>query len=253
MRRLIILFCVVFCGAAYAATETINWFVDGGVYATTTCESGGDITLPPTPTKYGYTFHGWDTYIPLEYIESTGDQQIITDISGFDVGDWEIYVKWMVPEYVQAQGNYAGVVGVYESETKNTYRIIANRTAVDSYLVHGNSTAEGGGEVVEASVGQIHEATIFNGFVTLDGEKHITTAGDQPLDSDSTFKIAWVYTYGFSARYYAITVKKSGVLVGNFVPAKIFDNKVGLFDTVSHQFYESTTDTPFIAGPVVGE
>lgn len=257
MRHLIILFGALFSVVAHAATETINWFVDGGVYATTTCETGGDIALPTTPTKYGYTFHGWDAYIPLEYIESTGDQQIITDISGFDVGDWEIYVKWMVPEYVQAQANYAGIVGVYESELKNTYRIIANRTAIDSYRVYGNSIAGEGGEVVEVSVGQIHEATISNGFVTLDGEKHITTAGDQPLDSDSTFKIAMIYTTGsnlyFSARYYAISVKKSGVLAGNFVPAKLSDNKVGLFDTVSHQFYESTTDMPFIAGPVVGE
>ena len=51
--------CVCAGGAAFGATETVNWYVDRALYNTTTCQSGGDIVLPTAPTKTGYTFGGW--------------------------------------------------------------------------------------------------------------------------------------------------------------------------------------------------
>ena len=46
----------------FARTETTEWWVDGDVYATTSCETGGDISTPPqNPTKKGHTFQGWET------------------------------------------------------------------------------------------------------------------------------------------------------------------------------------------------
>ena len=49
----------MFVCASYADTETINWYVDGSVYNTSTCQSGGDVNLPTQPTKRGHTFAGW--------------------------------------------------------------------------------------------------------------------------------------------------------------------------------------------------
>ena len=75
MKRLLLFLSLCFiCTAAIA--HTINWYVDGSVYHTTTCESGEDVTPPTAPEKYGYTFRGWKKYIPIEYLESTGTQYI---------------------------------------------------------------------------------------------------------------------------------------------------------------------------------
>ena len=50
---------MLFTCTSYADTETINWYVDGSVYNTTSCQSGGNVTLPAQPSKTGYTFVGW--------------------------------------------------------------------------------------------------------------------------------------------------------------------------------------------------
>ena len=85
MKRFLILLSLLFCTIAYAQTETINWYVDGNVYQTTMCESGDNITPPTAPNKRGYTFQGWQTYVPIEYLEATGtqwiDPQIINSLS----------------------------------------------------------------------------------------------------------------------------------------------------------------------------
>jgi len=59
MKRLLLLLSLIFTTVSYGDTETIKWYVDGGVYSTTTCQSGGNVTLPSQPSKPGYTFLGW--------------------------------------------------------------------------------------------------------------------------------------------------------------------------------------------------
>ncbi len=59
----------------HAQTETIKWYVNGVLYDTTTCESGGDIT-PPNIDNFGYTFTGWE---PAIYDMSTLDASIDAD------------------------------------------------------------------------------------------------------------------------------------------------------------------------------
>ena len=59
MKKFHIFLLMMLACNAYAATETINWYVDGSVYDTTTCQSGGNVNLPTQPTKRGHTFAGW--------------------------------------------------------------------------------------------------------------------------------------------------------------------------------------------------
>ena len=75
MKRFVLIMLSIFtCAIATAATETTEWWVDGEVYATTSCETGGDISTPPqNPTKKGYTFQGWETAV---YDMSTLDATI---------------------------------------------------------------------------------------------------------------------------------------------------------------------------------
>ena len=62
MKRFIFLLLVPIPVTVLAQTETTEWWVNGEVYATTSCETGGDISTPPqNPTKKGHTFQGWET------------------------------------------------------------------------------------------------------------------------------------------------------------------------------------------------
>ena len=63
MKRFVLIMLSIFtCAIATAATETTEWYVGANLYATTSCETGGDISTPPqNPTKKGYTFQGWET------------------------------------------------------------------------------------------------------------------------------------------------------------------------------------------------
>ena len=70
---LIFMWLVAVCGVANAQTETTKWYIDGKVYTTTNCESGGDIEVPELPERFGYTFQGW---MPAVYDMSTIDTSI---------------------------------------------------------------------------------------------------------------------------------------------------------------------------------
>ena len=59
MKKALISLLAIYSINCYADTETINWYVDGTLYDTTTCESGEYINLPNEPVKDGYTFLGW--------------------------------------------------------------------------------------------------------------------------------------------------------------------------------------------------
>ena len=53
---------LLMCRASLAQTESTEWYVGANLYATTSCETGGDISTPPqNPTKKGHTFQGWET------------------------------------------------------------------------------------------------------------------------------------------------------------------------------------------------
>ena len=59
MKRIFGILLLMFATASFADTETINWYVDDSLYNTTTCQTGGDITLQTAPAKRGHTFTGW--------------------------------------------------------------------------------------------------------------------------------------------------------------------------------------------------
>ena len=73
MKKLLVGLCMVFMMSASATTVNIDWDVDGSTYAQTTCEIGGNLTLPAqTPTKYGYTFKGWKYDVVYGTVSQSG-------------------------------------------------------------------------------------------------------------------------------------------------------------------------------------
>ena len=87
MKCLLVLFGILICSICRADTETTNWYVNGELYDTTSCEYGGNIDVPTPPSKRGYTFQGWETAI---YDISTLD----TTING--ISDSPRGIKWRV-------------------------------------------------------------------------------------------------------------------------------------------------------------
>ncbi|MBP5485972.1 MAG: hypothetical protein J6Y07_04695 [Alphaproteobacteria bacterium] len=199
-----------------------------------------DTTLVP----YGYT--------PLEYIESNGTQGIDTGVRGLDVGDWEIYVKWMITG--QQDGYYPYIVGAYKSETNNAYRIILNKLSTTDYYVNGNTKAGNAKGVNNLSMNVAHEGIIRNGSVIIDGVTYQKPATGDPIPSDSSIRL---FKHGSGpgivGRIYASWAKKDSVMQYNYIPAKRnSDNEIGMYDTVSDTFKTNTGTGTLIAGPEVG-
>ena len=192
-------------------------------------------------------------YTELEYIESTGTQWIDTGISGFNTGNWEIYAKWLLPVATQTNP-YANVFSAYSSENHNSYRIITKLKDSSVYYVSGNSKAGGGSALVaDKAINQIHTATARNGSVIFDGETINTPTQGTALPSSVNLGI-FARGDGASkiiARIYSVNVKKDGVLIGDFVPAKNASNELGMYDTVRGQFFTNQGTGTFIAGPEV--
>lgn len=69
MKKFFVFLCAMFAMSAFA--HTMNWYVDGSMYDTTTCETGTNLAVPnPAPTKHGYHFVGWH----FDEIIGTGSQ-----------------------------------------------------------------------------------------------------------------------------------------------------------------------------------
>ena len=83
MKKILFLyaFLIVCITLPGMATETIEYYVDGTLYDTKTCDVGDDIVLPTTaPTKTGYTFGGWDY---RKFDMSTLDHTINGNTTGY--------------------------------------------------------------------------------------------------------------------------------------------------------------------------
>ena len=215
------------------------------------CANSPACTLWTIVDQTAYAYQLPDGYTRLQYIESTGTQCIDTGISGFNTGNWEIYAKWLLPVATQTN-RYAPVFGMYAGEDYNTYRIITNLTDSSRYLIYGNSKAGVGWPGVAGAINQIHTATVRNGSVIFDGETINTPTQGTALPTGSKLGIFCVAggTSKIIAKIYSVNVKKDGVLIGDFIPAKRdSDDVLGMYDTVSGQFFTNSGTGDFIAGP----
>ena len=79
------------CTFALAETETIKWYIEGQLYDTTSCESGGDINTPNVPERFGYTFEGWE---PAIYDMSTLDTTINGNSSSASSNTWTVIFSY---------------------------------------------------------------------------------------------------------------------------------------------------------------
>lgn len=238
----------MFCTAAIA--RTINWYVDGSVYQTTTCNSGDGVTPPTPPAKYGYTFQGWEKYVRIEYIESTGTQYIDT---GFKPNqDTRIVMEYMVTTY-DAEG---WIFGARYSSYGLLYT--ANRAIRSDYASELNGPNLRNG--------------FYNDKLKVDKNKNKTTVYDSNefvlanlTNPSATFQTGYnLLICGLSnngtpaifpanMRVYSFQLYDNGILVRDFIPVLDQNDTSCLYDKVSKTLFYNAGTGDFIAGPMVGE
>ena len=239
MKRIICVLCLLCCGVAFADTETINWYVDGNVYNTTTCEIGGDIILPNPPEKYGYTFQGWREYIPIEYLfSSTAAGPLI------DTG-------YLINENIRIQAKF----------------FVTNRWSNFFGCIDGLSVTAGGnlefhyGDVTYGLDGMLSG----NNAIEIDWNKNVINysidgKNTQTLKVESNnFKPCNMYLFGSGKtsvgvmRLYYLQIYDNDILVRDFIPVLDEDGIPSLYDSVENKFYYNVGTGEFVAGPVTGE
>ena len=249
MKRIIFLLTTIFtCTCSYAETINLHWLNDNGTtYTESTCTVDDDLIIPTTPpTKYGYTFTGWDLlpYISLEYIESTGTQYIDTGI--YTSNEITAEYTFALTELPSGIGQIFGAGGNYPTDTQVW-------TEWGSFLVAkcGNSYCSCG-----AQDKNIH-TVIFNntdGNVLFDNN----TRGSF-LSYNSNRKVMFLgrsnhaNVYPTKQKIYSakFTNKTTGLIIADFIPVLDDAGTPCMYDLVEHKFYYNAGSGDFIAGPVL--
>ena len=245
MKKILILLFIIFTGATYAETISINWLNGNSVYATSTCTVGDDLILPAAPTpEYGYHFTGWTTqYTFLEYIESTGTQYIDT---GLSTKNFDISVKY---EFTAAQTSTDQIL-FGSTESGNLYYL--DFTLSGGWVRYGTIISPNLGVTPVAN--RIYTVDVKNGVWYMDDSLLFDASAQGDFTSSVTFKIfkgsSNFSNYG-KYRCYSFEIKENNTLVRNFIPAKrLTDNAIGMYDTVTNTFFTNAGTGEFIAGPV---
>lgn len=228
------LFAVITC-TAFA--HTIEWYVDGSVYDTTTCSSGDNITPPTAPAKYGYHLVEWkrSEYTELEYIESTGTQYIDTGVTG--VCELTMIAQGTNSQPLRseivagsAHENSASWIGVFSSQTNWQRSNVPFTTKVNILF-------------------QFKEPP---SIYTIDNQTYETSSGS--YYDTRPIKLFGIDLYMAHVRIFKATFTQNGITVRNFIPVKqISDNAIGMYDTISNTFFTNKGTGEFIAGPEIGD
>ncbi len=242
-----------FCAASIAEQITINWLnTDGTRNRTTSCTIGGDVILPYTPTKYGYTFQGWRAnYTPIEYLESTGTQYIDTgyvpDIGDILAIDTTVHITkdvsntWLTGWYKGPSNSM--LLGTYTSKFYFTYNLDNNATyyKLDTINKHRIRFNVNGG--------------IYIDDILVSG----TVANNTPLTVTPTRIFIFARYNGSSpdslirAKLYDFKIIINGTLVRDFIPVLDKDGTPCMYDKVEGKFYYNAGTGQFIAGPIINE
>ena len=247
MKRLLLFLSLCFiCTAAIA--HTINWYVDGNVYHTTTCESGENVTPPIAPEKYGYTFKGWILYTNIEYLESTGTQWIDTGL----IFDQDTSIKIKVNLNDVTVNQYGYVFGAGDSAQTNSFEMYTWNSAID-FNYNGNNSSEeissGDTVVVDWDKNKIKYSKNEGPYVQI-------TTSYVPFSTPYTVSMFAIHRpngiRGTSQiKIYYFKVYDKGYLIRDFIPVLDTDGVPCMYDLVEHKFYYNAGTGDFIAGPIV--
>lgn len=248
MKRLLLFLSLYFvCSAAIA--HTINWYVDGSVYHTTTCESGDDITPPTAPEKYGYTFKGWRDYTPIEYLESTGTQYIDTGyIPNQDTG---VKTKAVFNSVINSETNMFGsgqnydnrAFELYTWEQKLSFNYFNKNYEIDSMAVGDTIVIDWNKNIINYSKNDGPYVEVVHQYGDFVSPHNMVMFAIQRPTGIGVGKV----------KIYYFKIYDNGTLVRDFVPVLDKDGVPCMYDLVENKYYYNAGTGDFIAGPIIGE
>ena len=260
-KILMFLFAMFICVGAIA--HTINWYANGQVVSTTSCQSGDNITPPTAPAKTGYHFVRWEPgYTELEYIESTGTQYIDTGYkpkTGDKIRIVYQYDSLYGPDGIEAVSIFGCTDEASAVNAGNGVARVIQGTDASNRIAWGNGTNSIIGALTyNNATGVWYDLVCDNGVFTINDTQLGTISANSfsanfsmYLFARNTGGTAGLITKG---KIQIAQVWDNGTLVRNLIPAKHkSDNVVGMYDTVSKQFFTNAGTGEFIAGPEVGD
>nr|MBQ0091308.1 InlB B-repeat-containing protein [Candidatus Enterousia merdequi] len=250
LRFLFVIFTFINISTVYADTETLNWYIDDNIYATTTCESGSDIILPTTPTKYGYTFKGWRSYIPIKYLANTDSQFIDTNI--------HMNSNWSATIIGSFTGFGCTIMGDTGSSFSNgMFRLFPAGSSGDSAW-GGTSTSTISNKMhLSNNINTLHTITIDKYRIVVDNQE--TNFFSPPYGETVSNKNFRLFRTGGSydrciSRIHSFYIKdNSDNLIMDLIPVLDENGIPCMFDQVEGKFYYNAGTGDFIAGPVIDE
>ena len=245
MKRIFV-FLMLFIGTA-AVAHTINWYVDGNIFHTTTCESGDDITPPTAPEKYGYTFKEWRTYTPIEYLESTRTQYI--DTGYVPTYKTRIGFSFAFTNVSPDESTAIESVAILGSRTSGTWKTSKNQIFIACDSPYTGIYINSGTTRTFIQPSPIQANTFYKN--TVDNTS-MTETSTQPI---------YVYTMNNAGtprglakiKIKYVQIYDEDLLIRDFIPVLDIKGTPCLYDKVEGKFYYNAGTGDFIAGPVIGE
>ena len=243
---------MLFIGTA-AVAHTINWYVDGNIFHTTTCESGEDITPPTAPEKYGYTFKEWRPAVYfVDYIASDGSNYIDTNIKVFNYVSIETKFQMLAKKDQDWFGTADNILNWNFDSAKNLDYFRYGSTKSKKIFFEPGYTVNDFNFVLKPHTLKID--FISNRPVIHIDNILIGTMDDTDIDfsnSQSTIKISSARNPSY-ARWYSFKIFDNG---GNVLfygkPAVDMNGNAGMYDLVTKQMFYASSGPHFTAGNTI--
>lgn len=189
------------------------------------------------------------SYTPLEYVQFTGKQYIMTDVPESTTFGAEAELSF---------DSLTNTTGMHFLSAPNSYII---STTMDYPLVKrcgGWETTPYVKDNPDTSL-RLAVDTVYTVSAFVDGNTY--KWGNYEIQKYANDTVSGNYVIGcwagalntrcLKCRLYSLKFYDSGVLTHNFVPSMRNDGAVGLLETVENKFYESATSTALVAGSAV--
>lgn len=180
-------------------------------------------------------------YRKLEYIQSSGTQKIDTGLLVEKADSFEMEFEWTPT--APSSGIYVGADG---------YMQVGIGTSGYGLFLTSNTTAYGTRDKVRVVFANVTETLYVNNAQVFSHNWSNENLPNVKLGLFSCGAAGNTWRSGaVTAKLYGCTIKKSGVLVRNFIPCKNSSGVIGLWDDVSSTFYQNAGSGTFTAGPEI--
>ncbi len=242
------------CPAGHFCTDGAKTVCPGGTYSTggaSECKSFDDGMCCSAYNIDGVVSDG---YTQLEYIHSTGVQQIDTGISTMDLsGTYEYEITL---SDINEENNKQSLLGSISNNNARSGILVHNPSG---HMAIGAGETLGGDDTISYEYDNTQKHTIrviidddaktIN--VWQDDVQQITNANyTGTIKNNNTIKIFLVDELEDEKsffRCYSVTISDNGNIVRDFIPVRRdTDNAIGMYDLVEGKFYENTGTENFV-------